>query len=223
MKPPKAILSLLLLFFVISTVFTQPVERPPRPGEPIRTPQPEDREPVVDRPKRGKHRELKPFLAATGGTILSPSGTWGTISIGATYGPIGFGMELGYADYEREFIGCSSNYMSPGESEVSESGSFFRPTIYGEYSFDIGPLLLTPRATLGYADIVCRRWESSSPTAVSRFERRRLVNTWELGLGIPIGPVVIGATAQWWVVNPWFYLYPEDFGLVTMGASVGMR
>ncbi len=214
---------LIILAIFAAGLFAQPIERPPRPGEPIREPQREKR-PVVDRPRRRKSKEWGLKIALDGGIMLLPEGTWGAFSTGATYGRLGFGLEVAYADYTRDFTGCRESYTSPGNTELTEHGSFYRPSAYGEYSFDLRYLTITPRATLGYANIVCRRREISPQTEdTTRYERSRLTNTWELGIGVPIGSVTIGACVQWWVVNPWFYIYPEDFGLVTLGARLEYR
>lgn len=170
----------------------------------------------MDRPRKRKPKQFNFSAGLAGGAIVYPSGTWITPSIGATYGDLGFGAELSYADYKRNFTGCASSYMSPGDEDVSERGSFIRPAAYAEYRLDYGPVVIIPKATLGYSGMVVKRWSAEEPDT-KKFERDRLTNTWELSVGMPVGPVIIGATAQWWVINPWFYFYPEDFGLVNVG------
>ncbi|RKZ29857.1 hypothetical protein DRQ36_07385 [bacterium] len=213
---------IVLLLAFGTCLFAQPAERPPRPGEPIRPPT-GDKPPAVDRPRRRKIEKLEFAFAVAGGAIAYPKGSWINISLGATYGKWGFGAELGYTDYERDFIGSYGSYVSPGNKELGERGSFVRPSVYGEYIVDAGPVRIAPRATLGYANIICRRWVSSSITDSSRYERARLVNTWELNIGVRAGALLIGGTVQWWAVNPWFYVYPDDYGLLTMGCFVGLR
>jgi len=218
LRPLRAIIPLLL---IAMSMLAQPAERPPRPGEPIRPPQREER-PAVDRASRSKPKQFAFSAGSAGGILLYPEGTWASVSIGATYGNLGFGLEAGYADYRRDFIGNASSFVSPGDEEVSEHGSFFRPAGYAEYIFDFGHVVIVPRTTLGYVEIVTRRWSEEKPVA-TKFERTRLANTWEINAGVPIGPIIAGATVQWWVINPWFYFYPEDMGAVTAGFWLKLR
>ena len=217
MKPPALVV--LILILAAGALLSQPVERPPRPGEPIK-PLPRDRKPAVDR-KYGKARKLRPDFGVFGGLFAMPSGSWGALRGGATYGRLGFGMELAYADFERDFVGSARSYVSPGESNVTEFGSFVRPSVYFEYSLRLGPVVLLPKASMGFCRIIARRYAESEPEDTSRYERYRLVNGWGLTAGTSAGPVFFGATIDWWVVNPWFYFYPEDYGMLAVGAFVG--
>ncbi|HDR90981.1 MAG TPA: hypothetical protein ENN75_01905 [candidate division Zixibacteria bacterium] len=212
---------ILYLLFAVGAVFAQPAERPPRPGEPIRPPQRDDR-PAVDRRTRREPKEFRFSAATGGGTLILPEGTWISLSAGATYGNLGFGAEAGYCDYRREFVANASSFVSPGDDDVSEHGSFVRPAVYAEYKLDFGAVVVVPRTTLGYVDIVTRRWSIEDPDS-TRFLRTRLTNTWEINAGVPVGPVILGATVQWWVINPWFYFYPEDMGVLSAGAWIKLR
>lgn len=204
-----------------SIVIAQPIERPPRPGEPIRPPERDER-PALDRRIRREPKQWAFSSAIAAGILILPEGTWITPSIGATYGNFGFGAEISYTDYRREFIGNASSFVSPGDDDVTEAGSFTRPAAYAEYRLDFGSVVVVPKTTLGYSSIVTRRWSDENPDS-TKFERDRLTNTWELNVGVPIGPIIAGATVQWWVINPWFYFYPEDLGMVTLGGWLKLR
>jgi len=200
--------------------FAQPVERPPRPGETIER-QPKGNKLAVDHRRYRKVDKLRPAFGVTAGAFIVPKGTFAALSAGVRFGAFGIGAEFGYADYERSFVGSKTSFVSPGDSSVTERGSFFRPAIYGEYEIVSGTVSIVPRFTLGYANIVSRRCYSSSPDDSRRFERERLINTWELNILFPIGPLTATGSLQWWVDNPWFFVYPEDFGLLAAGMTIG--
>ena len=213
---------IILLLFANTIAMAQPVERPPRPGEQDgRVPQTEKR-PAVER-RIIKMEKIRPVFGVSGGVLIGDLGSWGAIDMGVMYSGFGFGLELGYLDYQREFLGTAVSFMSPGNREVIEKGSFFRPSVYGEYNFDFGPLVIIPKFTLGYGNIICRRWEVSSTDDTVRFERKRLVNTWALDIGLSMGGLYLSGSVQWWIVNPWFFVYPEDYGIFTVGGSLGYR
>jgi hypothetical protein len=109
--------------------------------------------------------------------------------------------------------------MSEGDSNITEKGSFFRPSVYGELRLGKGNLKFTPRIAFGSAGLIGSRWNTNSPQDTSYFERDRLINTYSVDIGYSFGIFEIGGTAQWWVINPWFFVYPETFG----DAAVGMR
>ncbi len=200
---------------------SQPSERPPRPAEPIKPP-PKDERPAVDRALRRKPKRLAFSAAISGGAVIYQKGTWICPSLGVTYGNFGFGIEAGYCDYRREFIGNAASFVSPGTDDVSEHGSLFKPALYAEYRLDFSKIILSPKSTLGYSEIISKRWSEEHPDT-SHFDRDRLTNTWELNIGVPVGPIIAGATVQWWVINPWFYFYPEDIGMVTTGLWIKLK
>jgi len=164
--------------------------------------------------------EIAPTFGAKASVIINPSGTAGAIFGGIRYGKVGLGVELGYIDYEREFFGSKISWMSTGDSLIFEKGSFVTPAVYAEYIFDLGALSIVPRTKIGMADIIARRWYSGDTEYPTRFERKRLINTWELGIRVPVGPVKIAATVDWTALNPWFFFWPEDFGIATAGVSI---
>ncbi len=215
----RASLIYAIALIVASICLAQPVERPPRPGETVKR-QPENKRPAVDRAYR-KIDKLRPAFGLSGGVFIIPKGSFATLSAGVNYGRFGLGAELSYADYERDFTGSKRSFVSPGDSSVTERGSFVCPAFYGEYEIVSGKVKIVPRATIGYCDMTIRRWYSSSPDDKSLFLRERFVNTLELNIEFPIGPVAVAGTVQWWVINPWFFVHPDYMGMLAAGISIG--
>jgi len=204
---------------IATACLSQPVERPPRPGE-DQVRQPERPSPVLDRDYKRIDRSLRPSFGGNVSYIVYPAGTYSAVFGGVRYGAWGFGIEAGYIDYRREFNGSKMSYVSPGDSSICEKGSFFRPSAYFEFEVEIERLSIVPRAKLGYAAIICRRWYRSDETDSMFFDRDRFINALGVDLRYDLNPVSLGLTAEWLAINPWFYFYPEDFGLFSIGFSI---
>jgi len=209
---------------LVCLAFAQPVQKPNLPPEPMK-PVPE-REPKSSaaKPKieRKIPKQIQPVLSASYGPLLNYSGNCGGIRGGVSYGRFEFGVDLHYYDFSADLDGIWNSYMADGSQEICEKGSFVNPAVYTELLIRAGFIDIRPSFSLGYSSIVTRKWLREDPPDTARFERDRLSNTWSLKIGVPVGPLYIAAIGQWCVINPWFFSFPEDYGFLSAGVSVGM-
>jgi len=218
----KWLIGLLVFLSVPLYIFGQPIERPPRPGEDIPAVEKSGSKPVVDRETRGRKESLKPLFVAEGGYAIPEEATWAQFSAGTRRDKLSIALSVAYFDYSRNFVGTQRSYMGSGNYNISEKGSFVHSNISVGYDIKFKGFLITPRCGLGYADIVTRRWDADSLADTTRFIRSRLTNSFGFGIAYPLGKMRIGAAVEWFVINPWFYFYPEDFGLIKVGFTIGI-
>ncbi|MCK5832227.1 hypothetical protein KAH81_01005 [bacterium] len=216
----KLVASIVVLSFLLAVFpcLSQTVQRPPRPGEePVG---PTDKAvPVLDRDYH-KTKKIEPSFGGSAGVIIYPSGTVSSINGGIKYGKWELGVELGYVDYERTFAGSKVSYISPGDSTIYERGSFLKPALYAEYEIGSGCFSIVPKAKLGFANMVCRRYYDHDRNEPSRFERDRLINSFGVDFRFSLNHIGFALCVEWIAINPWFYIVPEDFGIVSTGLAI---
>lgn len=217
----KGVISWVLMFLFSVVVFGQPIDRPSRLGEDIPEHEKNETRPAVDRRTQIKKDALKPLFIIDVGFGAPDKTEWARISAGARRNSLSFGASLAYTDYSRSFIGTRKSYMGDGDRNIAEKGNFIHYEVFVGYDISLKYILITPIARIGKADIVTRRWDTDTLADSTRFVRSRLINSWGFHVAYPIGKFRVGGEIEWFVVNPWFYFYPNDFGFIRAGIMLG--